>query len=143
NQRSQSLSWCHHFSSFSPSQSADRFRESASFSACAVLIEGALCSKARQFGQDASPKPTTLPPLAGMIMTIPTRSGALHRRTIIKAATAAGLAQFAAPFVIAARAADEIKLRLDDPVTGTYAELGKNEPLGCQPALGRVNANGG
>jgi branched-chain amino acid transport system substrate-binding protein len=78
-----------------------------------------------------------------MIMTIPTRSGALHRRTIIKAATAAGLAQFAAPFVITARAADEIKLGLDDPLTGTYAELGKNEQIGCQLAIEQINAKGG
>ena len=44
----------------------------------------------------------------------------LDRRTIIKAAGAVGVTQFAAPFVISTRAADEIKLGLDDPLTGTY-----------------------
>ena len=67
----------------------------------------------------------------------------LDRRTVIKAAAAAGVAQFAAPFVITARAADEIKFGLDDPLTGTYAELGKNEQIGCQLAIDQINAKGG
>ena len=76
-------------------------------------------------------------------MTSPIRSGKLDRRTIIKAAAAAGVAQFAAPFAITARAADEIKFGLDDPLTGTYAELGKNEQIGCQLAVEQINAKGG
>ncbi len=76
-------------------------------------------------------------------MTSAVRSGKLDRRTIIKAAAAAGMAQFAAPFVISARAADEIKFGLDDPLTGTYAELGKNEQIGCQLAIEQINAKGG
>jgi branched-chain amino acid transport system substrate-binding protein len=71
------------------------------------------------------------------------RSRKLDRRTVIKAAAAAGVAQFAAPFVISARAADEIKFGLDDPLTGTYAELGKNEQIGCQLAIDQINAKGG
>ena len=67
----------------------------------------------------------------------------LDRRSVIKAAAAAGIAQFAAPFVITARAADEIKFGLDDPLTGTYAELGKNEQIGCQLAIDQINAKGG
>ena len=71
------------------------------------------------------------------------QSGKLDRRTIIKAAAAAGVAQLAAPFAITARAADEIKFGLNDPLTGTYAELGKNEQIGCQLAIDQINAKGG
>src|SRR6201993_3083299 len=67
----------------------------------------------------------------------------LDRRFLIRAAAARGIAQFAAPFVITARAADEIKFGLDDPLTGTYAELGKNEQIGCQFAIDQINARGG
>src|SRR5215469_16927323 len=67
----------------------------------------------------------------------------LDRRSLIRAAAAGGIAQFAAPFVITARAADEIKFGLDDPLTGTYAELGKNEQIGCQLAIEQINAKGG
>src|SRR5271166_6962345 len=67
----------------------------------------------------------------------------LDRRTVMRAAAAAGLAQVAAPFVLTARAADEIKMGLNDPLTGTYAELGKNEQTGCQLAIEQINAQGG
>ncbi len=65
------------------------------------------------------------------------------RRTLLRGAAAAGIAQVAAPFVLTARAADEIKMGLDDPLTGTYAELGKNEQIGCQLAVDQINAKGG
>src|SRR5246500_2041450 len=78
-----------------------------------------------------------------MIMISGFQSGKLDRRTIIKAAGAAAIAQFAAPFVISARAADEIKMGLNDPLTGTYAELGKNEQIGCELAVEEINAKGG
>ena len=73
------------------------------------------------------------------------RSGVpiIGRRTLLKAAAAAGVAQVAAPFVISARAADNIKFGLDDPLTGTYAELGKNEQIGCELAIEEINAKGG
>ncbi len=67
----------------------------------------------------------------------------LDRRTVMRAAAAAGIAQIAAPFVVTAQAADEIKMGLDDPLTGTYAELGKNEEIGCQLAVDEINAKGG
>ena len=67
----------------------------------------------------------------------------LDRRTLIRATAAAAIAQVAAPFVITARAADEIKFGLDDPLTGTYAELGRNEQIGCQLAVDQINAKGG
>ena len=78
-----------------------------------------------------------------MIVTSGTLLPKLDRRSVIKAAAAAGIAQLAAPFVITARAADEIKFGLDDPLTGTYAELGKNEQIGCQLAIDQINAKGG
>ena len=67
----------------------------------------------------------------------------LDRRTLVKAAAAAGVAQVAAPFVITARAADNVKFGLDDPLTGTYAEFGKNEQIGCELAIEQINAKGG
>ena len=76
-------------------------------------------------------------------MTSGTLLPKLDRRSVIKAAAAAGVTQFAAPFVITARAADEIKFGLNDPLTGTYAELGKNEQIGCQLAIDQINAKGG
>ena len=67
----------------------------------------------------------------------------IRRRTILKAAAAAGVAQVAAPFVWTARAADTVKIGLDNPLTGTYAALGKNELIGAQLALDQINAKGG
>ena len=58
----------------------------------------------------------------------------LSRRSLVKAAALAGVAQVASPFVITARAADAVKIGLDNPLTGTYAALGKNELIGCQLA---------
>ena len=67
----------------------------------------------------------------------------LDRRTVIRVAAMTGIAQVTAPFVITARAADEIKIGLNDPLTGTYAELGKHEQIGCQLAVDQINAKGG
>ena len=67
----------------------------------------------------------------------------LNRRTLIKAAAAASIVQVTAPFVRTARAADNVKFGLCDPLTGTYAELGKNEQIGCQLAVEQINAKGG
>ena len=67
----------------------------------------------------------------------------IRRRTILKAGFALGAVQFASPFVIKARAEEPIKFGLDDPFTGTYAELGKNEQIGCELAIEEINAKGG
>src|SRR5208282_3314972 len=64
-------------------------------------------------------------------------------RIIIKAAAAAGVAQLAVPFVLTARAADTVKIGLDNPLTGTFAALGKNELIGAQLAIEQINAKGG
>jgi branched-chain amino acid transport system substrate-binding protein len=49
------------------------------------------------------------------------------RRRLVTAAAAATVAQLAPPFIITARAADTVKIGLDNPLTGTYAAVGKNE----------------
>ncbi|HXE17958.1 MAG TPA: ABC transporter substrate-binding protein [Stellaceae bacterium] len=67
----------------------------------------------------------------------------LDRRTIIKAAAVAGVAQIASPFVISARAAENVKIGMDNTFTGTYAEQGKNEQIGAQLAIDEINAKGG
>ena len=66
-----------------------------------------------------------------------------NRRTLIKTAALAGVAQVASPFVITARAEDVVKIGLDNPLTGTYAAVGKNELIGCQLAIEQINAKGG
>jgi branched-chain amino acid transport system substrate-binding protein len=65
------------------------------------------------------------------------------RRTILKTAAAAGALQVAGPFINKARAAEPVLIGLDNPLTGTYAALGKNELIGCQLAIEQINAKGG
>jgi branched-chain amino acid transport system substrate-binding protein len=67
----------------------------------------------------------------------------VSRRTIIKAAAAASALQFTGPFIIKARAEEPVKIGLDNPLTGTYAAVGKNELIGCQLAVEQINAKGG
>jgi branched-chain amino acid transport system substrate-binding protein len=67
----------------------------------------------------------------------------VDRRSLVKSGAALAAAQFASPFVIRARAADAVRIGLDNPLTGTYAALGKNELVGCQIALDEINAKGG
>jgi len=76
-------------------------------------------------------------------MTASFRDKGLNRRTVIKAAAAAGVSQIAAPFVVTAWAADEVKIGFDNPLTGPYAANGKNEVIGAQLALDQINAKGG
>lgn len=66
-----------------------------------------------------------------------------RRRTLLKAAVAAGVTQLSAPFIIRARGETPVRFGLNDPLTGTYAELGKNEQIGCQLAVEQINAKGG
>jgi len=66
----------------------------------------------------------------------------MTRRTVIKAAAAAGATLFAPPF-IKARGEEPVKIGLDNPLTGTYAAPGKNELVGCQLAIEQINAKGG
>ncbi len=68
---------------------------------------------------------------------------AISRRRIVKSGLALAGARIAGPFVRSARAAQAIKIGLDNPLTGTYAALGKNELTGCQMALDEINAKDG
>jgi branched-chain amino acid transport system substrate-binding protein len=70
-------------------------------------------------------------------------SRAVDRRTVIKAGAAAGLAQFAAPFIIPARGDTPIRIGVANPLTGTYAAFGKSELIGCQLAVDQLNGKNG
>lgn len=65
------------------------------------------------------------------------------RRRLLQAGAVIGTAQLASPFVRLARAADTVKIGIDNPATGTYAALGKNEQIGMQMAADEINAKGG
>jgi branched-chain amino acid transport system substrate-binding protein len=67
----------------------------------------------------------------------------LRRRTILKAGLAIGAMQITSPYVVKSLADEPIKIGLDDPFSGTYAELGRNEQIGCQLAIQEINAKGG
>ncbi len=67
----------------------------------------------------------------------------VQRRTVLKAGLAIGAMQVASPFLVKALGEEPVKIGLDDPFTGTYAELGKNEQIGCQLAVEEINAKGG
>src|SRR5262249_50451206 len=73
----------------------------------------------------------------------PLKSASIDRRTVLKAAAAAGVAQISAPFVISARAADILKVGVNNPLTGIYTALGNNENTGMQLAAEQINAKGG
>lgn len=67
----------------------------------------------------------------------------MRRRTLLQGIAAVGALQVAAPFIIKARADEPIKYGFCDPLTGTYAALGKNEQLGAEYAVEQINAKGG
>lgn len=76
-------------------------------------------------------------------MSIIGSNGGFRRRSLLKAGLVVGAAQVASPFILRARAADVVKIGLDNPLTGTYAAPGKNELIGCQLALEQINGKGG
>src|SRR6202050_509845 len=67
----------------------------------------------------------------------------IRRRTILKAGLAIGAMQVARPCVVKWLADEPVKIGLDNPLTGTFAALGKNELIGAQLAIEQINANGG
>ena len=67
----------------------------------------------------------------------------VQRRTLLKAGLAIGAMQVASPFVVKSLADEPVKLGLDNPLTGTYAAVGKNELAGCQLAIEQINTKGG
>jgi branched-chain amino acid transport system substrate-binding protein len=76
-------------------------------------------------------------------MPISGSSFRIRRRTFFGAGLAAGALQVVSPFVRTARAADAVKIGLDNPLTGPLASLGKNELIGCQMAIDAINAKSG
>jgi branched-chain amino acid transport system substrate-binding protein len=67
----------------------------------------------------------------------------VRRRTILQAGLAIGAMQVASPFVVKSLADEPIKIGLDNPATGTYAALGKNELIGARFALEQINEQNG
>jgi branched-chain amino acid transport system substrate-binding protein len=67
----------------------------------------------------------------------------MRRRTLVKAGLVLGAAQVASPFIIQARGEEPVKIGFNDPLTGVYAALGKNEQIGCEYAIEQINAKGG
>ena len=67
----------------------------------------------------------------------------VQRRTILKAGLALGAMQVASPFVVKSLADEPVKIGLDNPLTGTFAALGKNERIGAELAVEQINAKGG
>ena len=67
----------------------------------------------------------------------------VKRRTLLKASLALGAMQVASPFVVQSLADDPVKIGMDNPLTGTFAALGKNELIGAQLAVEQINANNG
>ncbi len=70
-------------------------------------------------------------------------SSPVRRRTILKAGLAIGAMQVASPFVVKSLADEPVKIGLDNPLTGPFAAVGKNELIGCQLAVEQINAKGG
>jgi branched-chain amino acid transport system substrate-binding protein len=67
----------------------------------------------------------------------------VSRRRLVKSGLVLAGAQIVAPFLVRSHAADAVRIGLDNPLTGPYAALGKNEQIGCQMALEAINAKGG
>jgi len=76
-------------------------------------------------------------------MSVNLISRPVRRRTLLKAGLAIGAMQVASPFVIKSLADEPVKIGMDNPLTGTFAALGKNELIGAQLALDQINANNG
>src|SRR5262249_2385975 len=72
-----------------------------------------------------------------------TSARVIGRRTLLKAGLAAGALQVTSPFIIKARAEAPIKIGFNDPLTGVYAALGKNEQHGIEYAIEQINGKGG
>jgi len=67
----------------------------------------------------------------------------LSRRRLVKSGLALAGARLAGPFVASPRAAEAVRIGLDNPLTGPLGALGKNELIGCQLAIDEINAKGG
>jgi branched-chain amino acid transport system substrate-binding protein len=70
-------------------------------------------------------------------------SGAVDRRTVLKATAAASIVQIASPFIIGARGETPLRIGMVDPLTGVYAAVAQNEVIGAKYAVTQINAAGG
>src|SRR3954463_5160003 len=72
------------------------------------------------------------------------KSFTIGRRAVLKGAAAAGIASLASRSARAQQGdKSPIVMGLNDPLTGTYAELGRNEQIGCELAIEEINQKGG
>ena len=67
----------------------------------------------------------------------------INRRTILKTGVAVGALQIAAPYIVKAQGEQAIKIGVNNPLTGIYTALGKNENTGMELAVEQANAKGG
>ncbi len=67
----------------------------------------------------------------------------INRRTILKTGIAVSALQVAAPYIVKAQGEQPIKIGVDNPLTGIYTALGKNENTGMELAAEQANAKGG
>ncbi len=67
----------------------------------------------------------------------------LRRRTLLKAGAAAAILPLSRPFVISARAADNVKIGMIDPITGVYSAPAASEVEGAKFAVAELNKKGG
>jgi len=67
----------------------------------------------------------------------------ISRRGLLAATAATGLVAAASPPIISARGETTVKIGWVDPLSGTYAALGKSQVDGAQMALAEINKNGG
>jgi branched-chain amino acid transport system substrate-binding protein len=67
----------------------------------------------------------------------------VRRRAVLRGGLAAGAIQIVSPFVVKSLADEPVKIGFDNPLTGAFAALGKNELVGCQLARDQINASGG
>jgi len=67
----------------------------------------------------------------------------ISRRGLIAATAATGLVAVASPPTISARGETLVKIGWVDPLSGTYAALGKSQVNGANMALAEINKNGG
>lgn len=65
------------------------------------------------------------------------------RRKVLQAGLALGAMQVTSPFVVKALGEVPVKIGMDNTFTGTYAELGRNEQMGCELAVEEINKKGG
>ena len=72
-----------------------------------------------------------------------TRGRTIKRRNLLKAGLAWGALELAAPFPIALRGEEPVKLGMVEPLSGVYAKLAEAEVAGARLALQQVNQNGG